>query len=218
MVSLSAAGMCQRCGRPHGVRVPYRPTVPTQGSKRACEANAFTFAELPLQRSMRITEGSRQRPQSPERSRSRLQGDPKALLLPRSCDFPCGFSFGAAKLFEIGDLPRPGWLSSQLFSCVCARWMRGRRAPQALPAEISPSLFRSDGSDRHLQASANGFRDAPKWRHAFFRDRVIFRARLCLFDRKPIEAGRVGNVRRRPAIKALRPYPKYAHPRFREPS
>ena len=60
----------------------------------------------------------------------------------------------------------------------------------------------SDGFDRQLQAPADGFGNIAH-RHAFFGDRVIFRARLRLFQRQPVEARDVRNMRRRPAVASL---------------
>ena len=62
--------------------------------------------------------------------------------------------------------------------------------------------FRGDGSDRQFQASANGFGNIAH-RHAFFRDRVVLCVRFGPFDRQPIEARDVDNIRRRPAIESV---------------
>ena len=67
------------------------------------------------------------------------------------------------------------------------------------PAEIGFGLLRRDRFDRQIEAGADHLHRILH-RHAFFRDRVIFRAALGPFDREPIEPRGIEHMRRRPAI------------------
>ena len=71
------------------------------------------------------------------------------------------------------------------------------------PAEMAsaplPAAMDLTGSFR---PPADRFGDVAH-RHAFFRDRVIFRARLGPFERQPVEAGDIRDMRRRPAVAAV---------------
>ena len=69
----------------------------------------------------------------------------------------------------------------------------------AEPAEIAFRIVGGDGFDRQLQAPASRLRDVAR-RDALLRDRVIDCAALGLFDRQPVEARDIGNMRRGPAV------------------
>ena len=77
-----------------------------------------------------------------------------------------------------------------------------------LPANIArnPKWAGASSGDRlhhrHLQALANHFSNLPQ-RHALFRDRVISSARFIFLQSKSVEASRIGDMRRRPAIEPI---------------
>src|SRR6202021_2834547 len=67
------------------------------------------------------------------------------------------------------------------------------------PSEMSCCLVWRQTNHRHLQASANNFRDVPDW-YSFFCDRVVSGSCLPLLQGEPVETGRVEDVSCGPAV------------------
>ena len=103
---------------------------------------------------------------------------------------------------EIGDELGPGRLPFELLARLFARGGHVARREMREPAEIGRRLVRSDGFDRKREAPADGLGDVAR-RDAFLGDRVIDRARLRLFDRKPVKPGDVADMRGRPPVSSV---------------
>jgi hypothetical protein len=67
---------------------------------------------------------------------------------------------------------------------------------------MSCCLLGGLGSDRHLQAAADGLSNVPE-RYSLFSDRVISGAYLLLLERQSVKAGGVEDVHGRPAVESV---------------
>lgn len=111
---------------------------------------------------------------------------------------------GIAHFFEIDHQARPGRVPCQLFPGLRAGRRKVAASEGAEPPKMVGGLIRGYRNDRHLQASADDFRNVAQ-RHSLFGNCVIPRACFQLLQRQPVETSRIEDVHT--AGQRLRPSP-----------